>query len=98
MTNGEVFQSLTTEEKLLFRKYYNSHPLFGFIDWKAFYESEDGNAMNFVSYQNKYKNIYGQTVYVLEDLISENNEDYQLIYICEEDAFYKVPAPLLSKE
>ena len=92
MTNGAVYQKLATEEKVYFRRLYNDHPLFGFIDWKAFYESENGNAMDFVSYQEKFQNKYGQTVYVLEDLISENNEDYKLIYICEEDAFYKVPA------
>ncbi len=92
MTNGAVYQKLPTDEKLLFRKLYNSHPLFGFIDWKAFYESENGNAMDFVLYQDKFQNKYGQTIYVLADVSSETNEDYKLVYICEEDAFYKIPA------
>ena len=92
MTNGEAYQKLTTDEKIKFRKMYNEHPLFGFIDWKAFYNSEDGNAMNFVNCQNIIHNKYGQTVYVLEDAVSETGEDYKLVYVCEEDAFYKISA------
>ena len=93
MTNGEIYNTLPDDEKNKFRAAYNSHPLFNYIDWKAFYNSDDGNALNFVKYRNKYITKQGDIVYILDNITSDNQEDYQLAYNCTEDAFYKIPAP-----
>lgn len=90
MTNGKTYQGLTQEQQKDFRKTYQNHLLVDYIDWKAFYDSENGNAMDFVQYLDKYTDEKGQTVYVLDKLV-ENDMDYKLIFVCEENTFYKVP-------
>lgn len=89
-TNGEVYQDLSDEEKNNFRKTYSNHPLAKYIDWEAYYNSSDGNALHFVKCIRKYEDEEERLVFVLEKVV-EDDLDYNLIYVCEENAFYKVP-------
>lgn len=89
-TNGEAFSALSPTEKEDFYKTYKNHPLGDYIDWKAYYESNDGNALNFVVALNEYYDEDGKRVFVLKELI-EDDCDYLLIYVCEDNTFYKIP-------
>lgn len=89
-TNGEAYKNLSDEEKNDFRKMYMEHPLASYIDWEAYYNSTDGNALNFVICINKYEDEEGRLVFTLENLIIDDL-DYKLIFVCEEETFYKVP-------
>lgn len=90
-TNGEAYQALPDEEKNNFREIYGNHPLADYIDWQAYYASNNGNALDFVRCIDKYKDKDGKQVYVLED-ITEDDLDYKLIFVCEDNTFCKVPA------
>lgn len=89
-TNGMSYSALTPEEKEKFRETYNNHPLVNFIDWQAYYNSSDGNALHFVRCIDKYTDEEGRRVFVL-DKINEDDLDYKLIFVCEENSFYKIP-------
>ena len=89
-TNGELFSALSSEEKKKFRETYSNHPLAKYIDWQAYYSSSDGNTLNFVKCLDKYKDEEGRQVFVLDRII-EDDCDYKLIFVCEENEFYKVP-------
>jgi hypothetical protein len=90
VTNGIAYQQLSAEEQSRFRKTYSNHPLFDYIDWEAYYNSTNGNAMDFVNHLGKYKDENGNDVYILERF-TEEDEDYRLIFVCGENTFYKVP-------
>lgn len=92
-TNGMGYKSLSLEEKKKFREMYNNHPLVNYIDWEAYYNSYDGNALNFVECIGKYKDEEGRQVFVL-GYITENDLDYKLLFVCEKNEFYKVPAEI----
>lgn len=90
MTNGQAYNRLTAKEQEEFRKVYDNHPLADYIDWDEYYESPNGNALDFVKCIDKYTNDENHTVFVLEELV-EDDMDFCLIFVCEDNAFYKVP-------
>lgn len=79
ITNSEFFQKLSETDKEKFLDTYSQHPLVDYIDWKAFYESSDGDEMHFLKYERTVKNEDGNLVYVLAE-IDDNGEDYEIIY------------------
>lgn len=89
MTNGKAFQNLSQEEKEQFMQTYNDYPLKDYVDWQSYYDSGNGNALDFVVAIAKGRNEDGNLVFVLDEF-SEDDMDYKLIYVCEENAFYKV--------
>lgn len=91
LTNGEAYEALPDEEKDKFREIYNNHPLTDYIDWKAYYASSNGNALDFVKCIDKYKDADGNQVYVLKE-ITEDDLDYKLIFNCGNNTFDKIPA------
>lgn len=91
MTNSKVYEGLPEDKKLDFLKSYAEHPLVDYIDWKAFYASEDGNEMNFVKALRTYTDEDGNKVYVLEETVMFD-EDYELIFISGKNEFQKIPA------
>ncbi len=90
MTNAEHFATLSPEQKAEYRKVYESHPLYNYIDWDAFFDSDNGYTLDFVRCESSYENDDGNLVLVL-DTITENDEDYKLEYICGENMFQKNP-------
>lgn len=90
-TNGQFFCDLKPSEQEDFRRKYGSHPLVDYIDWDAFYASDDGDEMNFVNCIRKGEDEEGNTVFVLCYIISQD-EDYELIFVCGKNEFYKIPA------
>lgn len=91
MTNGEAYKTLNDREREEFRKVYGDHPLADYIDWDSYYESENGNAMDFVNCLDSYVDEDGNTILVLEEVV-EDDMDYYLIFDCDEGSFMKVPA------
>lgn len=96
-TNGKTFDTLTSEEKIEFKETYKNHPLFDFIDWEAFYHSKNGNAFDFVDCITKAKDEDGNEMLVLKKL-TDNNEDYLLVYMLKDGNFYKIPDTLSVAE
>ena len=90
-TNSDVYQGLSETDKENFLNTYSNHPLVDYIDWKAFYESDDGDEMHFLKYERKEKNENGSLVYVLAD-IDDNGEDYEIIYDTDEKEVQKRPS------
>lgn len=89
-TNGEAFTALSAKEKEFFYKTYKTHPLSDYIDWKAYYVSKNGNALDFVVCLDEYTDEEGKRVFVLKEIV-EDDCDYLLIYVCEDNMFYKIP-------
>ena len=89
-TNGKAFANLSPEEQKQFSETYANHPLKDFIDWRAYYDSLDGNALNFVVCLSEYHDEEGKRVFVLKEFVEEDC-DYLLIYVCEDNMFYKIP-------
>ena len=101
VTNGEFFKSLSVEEQQNFREQYGRHPLREFIDWQEFYNSSNGNELDFI------KNPLGRFFMVIdkdmpesewesEEVIvlleyEEEGYDYQLVYAVADGIFYKIP-------
>lgn len=103
-TNGEFFKSLSTEEKVKFREQYGKHPLRDFIDWQEFYNSQDGNELDFVKCIEKttmvIDNVFDEEIQEEKEVIillefMEDDTEYQLVYVIDENAFYKIPKPTL---
>lgn len=90
MTNGELFKQLSERDKAKFRKLYSKHPLSEYIDWDAFYDSDNGNALDFVMCLEKTTNDEGNTILVLKE-IQEDGEDYKLAFNCFTGELYKEP-------
>lgn len=89
-TNGQNYNLLSSEEKEEFRNMYKNHPLFDYIDWDGYYNSEGGFSLDFVKFIDKYKNEDEKEVFVLEKMVIDEH-DYLLIFVCGENNFYKVP-------
>lgn len=89
-TNGKNYNELSPEEKEVFVDMYKNHPLNNYIDWESYYNSENGNALDFVKCIDKYKDEEEKEVFVLEKTVIDEH-DYLLIFVCEENSFYKVP-------
>ncbi len=90
MTNSDVYESLSEADKKSFTETYSQHPLADYIDWKAFYESDDGDEMHFLKYERTEKNENGGLVYVLKE-IDDNGEDYEIIFDTDEQEVQKRP-------
>lgn len=90
ITNGEAFQQLNEAQKEAFRETYRNHPLADYIDWDAFYESGNGNALDFVKHIEKTVDENGGVVFFLKR-IQENDMDYKLMFVCSENIFVKEP-------
>ena len=90
MTNSDIYESLSEADKKSFTETYSQHPLADYIDWKAFYESDDGDEMHFLKYERTEKNENGSLVYVLKE-IDDNGEDYEIIYDTDEQEVQKRP-------
>ena len=70
MTNFEYMKSLTEEQRKEVEKTYTRHPLAKYIDWEAFFSSEDGNEMHFV--KELRRRVYeGNECIVLEEIIED---------------------------
>lgn len=91
MTNEMAFSNLTAEGQQEFRKVYNRHPLSDYIDWQAYFASENGNALDFVKCIDKFKDADGNQIYVLEEVV-EDDLDYKLVFNCGDNIFGKIPA------
>ena len=89
-TNSDVFQNLSEADKEKFLNTYSNHPLADYIDWKAFYASDDGDEMHFLKYERTEKNENGSLVYVLAE-IDDDGEDYEIIYDTDEKEVQKRP-------
>lgn len=90
MTNSDIYESLSEANKKSFTETYSQHPLADYIDWKAFYESDDGDEMHFLKYERTEKNENGGLVYVLKE-IDDNGEDYEIIFDTDEQEVQKRP-------
>lgn len=91
ITNIEAFNALTAKKQEELRSVYASHPLVDYIDWDEYYDSPNGNALDFVKCVDSYTDEENRLVFVLEELV-DDDEDYYLIFVCEDNAFYKVPS------
>ena len=91
MTNGEAYNILTDKERADCFKVYDNHPLTDYIDWDSYYESENGNALDFVNCLDRFVDEDNGTVFVLEEFV-EDDMDYCLVYVCALNAFFVVPA------
>lgn len=101
-TNGDFFKGLSKEDKIKFREQYGRHPLRDFIDWQEFYNSENGNELDFVKCIEKTKmvidNMFDEEVQEEKDVIIllefiDDDTEYQLVYVIDDDTFYKIPKP-----
>lgn len=91
MTNEMAYNLLTSEKQHEFRKIYDQQPLASYIDWQAYFASDDGNSLHFVNYIRKDKDENGELVFVLEELV-EDDMDYELVFNCSDNTFGKIPA------
>ena len=91
ITNSKFYEGLPGDKKLDFLKSYAEHPLVDYIDWEAFYRSEDGNEMNFVKALRTRTDEDGNKVYVLKEIVMFD-EDYELIFISGKNEFMRIPA------
>ena len=91
MTNKERLDSLSPAERRECMTQYFDHPLFKYIDWKAFFESENGNEMDFVMGEYAYSDICGEIIILGEEV--RECEDYVYVYILSDKSFAVVPAP-----
>lgn len=79
MTNIDYISKLPEDERKEAINTYKQHPLNEYIDWKAFFESTDGNEMNFLKVLEKKTDEYDNTIYVLEELFIDGIR-YEKIY------------------
>ncbi len=89
-TNSDVYFGLSDKDKQHFLDTYENHPLKDYIDWNAFYRSNDGNEMHFVKALRTRQNEDGGMVYVLKEVV-ENDEDYEVVYDTTENEIQKLP-------
>lgn len=90
MTNYEQIKSASPQQREEYEKLYREHPLAKYIDWKKYFESDDGNEMHFVNALHVYKDENGKTNYILEKK-QIDNLDYYLAYIAEDNQFVELP-------
>ena len=98
MTNKEYYLSLNDKGKQDFENTCKEHPLNEYIDWEAFFDSEDGNEMHFVAAEKEYDEELGDIIILKE--LTENNEDYLLVFIVNDTLFAKIAdtSCLLNRE
>ena len=85
MLNRDYINSLPNDKKKECYELYRNHPLYDFIDWNAFLNSENGNEMQFVRYKTIIYDEFGNEDYVLKE---EN--DSLLIYSIIDNAFSSI--------
>jgi len=87
MTNYEYINSLSAEKRLEIQKTYARHPLAKHIDWRAFFQSDNGNELDFIRFIRKETDEYDRVIYTLEEMIVDgimyakiyNGEDIILV-------------------
>lgn len=85
MTNREAYNNLSENEKTKYNRIYSRHPLAPYIDWQAFYDSEDGNTMHFVDCI-EIREINDEKIYLLQ-----KNEDMYYAYNSTTNEFVNIP-------
>ncbi len=90
MTNKEYLRSLSKEEQKAYLEMYNRHPLYDYIDWKAFSESEDRDETHFVNNLGT-KVIEDQEFLLLERKVIDGI-DYYKAFCFNDNSFYDVPS------
>ena len=90
LTNLLHYNSLTAEEKLKYKKQYLAHPLAEFIDWKAYFASDDGNEMHFVKSLGECITEDNKVAIILEHHVIDDM-DYKLVYVIEDEELLDVP-------
>lgn len=91
--NGTAFENLSFEEQNVFLKQYGEYPLKDYVDWESYYNSDDGNVMNFVHCIGECRNDNGERLLIL-DRLTIDDSDYMLVYNCEDNSFYTMPDTL----
>lgn len=91
MTNYEYIRTLPNEQRIEVQKTYARHPLAKYIDWRAFFQSENGNEIDFVRFIRKETDELDRVVYTLEESIIDGimyakiyNGDDVMLVPCEE--------------
>lgn len=80
MSNREYIGSLSEKNQSKCISTYLNHPLYKYIDWEAFLDSEDGNEMHFLNAQSIYDEQTDKVYYVLEEQ-SIDGVDYELCFV-----------------
>lgn len=93
MTNREYLNSLPKEEAEKAIKAYSpeNYTLYDYIDWKAFFDSDDGNAMHFLRRLSEFEDEMGNKYAILEDNVVIDDMDYVKIYSYKEDQIINMP-------
>ena len=93
MTNKEYLNTLSPEKRAECEKTYSKgvYPLYDYIDWNAYWNSEDGNALHFLNYVRKYKDEFDREYVVLKEDIVKDDMDYMLVYSFTDDEFQYIP-------
>lgn len=89
-TNEKAYFMLNQSQKQVFVEVYRNHPLAEYIDWTAFYDSTNGNTLDFVRCIDRYINEEGKEVFLLKKF-TKDEMDYKLLFICEDNMFIEVP-------
>lgn len=90
MTNREAYNRLSPAEKIKYNETYSKHPLAPYIDWQAFYDSDDGNAMHFVKYIC-IVTIDDERIYLLQ-----RNEDVCYCYNSTTGCYVELPSSMFA--
>lgn len=93
MTNIERLNTLSEQDRAECIKNYSKgvHPLFDYIDWKKYWNSEDGNEMHFVNSFREFSDENGYTYLVLHHFIRDGIE-FLLTFCINDESFFQFPA------
>lgn len=93
MTNREKLNAMPKDEAEKALKMYSpeSYVLYDYIDWKSFFDSEDGNALNFLRRLSEFEDERGNKYVILEDDIVIDDMDYVKIYSFKDDQIINMP-------
>lgn len=80
MSNKDYIETLSEKRKNKCINTYLNHPLYKYIDWEAFFNSEDGNEMHFLNALDVYSDSEDNVYYVLEEQ-SIDGVDYKLCFV-----------------
>ena len=95
MTNREYRNSLSPSKQTDWDRTYRNHPLYDYIDWDAFLDSEDRNEIHFLNKLDEVRDEYDCRYYILEKYFDEDaGTDYVLAFSVEEHTFYRVSFPV----
>lgn len=94
MTNKEHLDTLNAEDRKECESTYSRehHPLYDYIDWKAFWNSEDGNEMHFLNKLDEFTDIYGKKYAVLKkEIDAEEHIDYATVFCYDDSEILRCP-------